>query len=164
MEVNLSLEKPDISLNLDKKFNIFGNTFSLFTIIVFVILILLLLKFFFYGSEDVQTEENFGNHEKIKAYNFNTSWCGYSIQFQPEWNKFMEKANELNIEIYDVKCDNNDNESLCKQYGNMVLPGQDEEVLRGFPTVVFTVPDKQYPIVYNGSRDVNSLVEFTKSL
>ena len=45
----------------------------------------------------------------IKVYNFNTSWCGYSVRFQPEWKKFEEEINSINnlsIQAFDIKCDN----------------------------------------------------------
>lgn len=83
----------------------------------------------------LKKKENFGDvNGKTKVYNFNTSWCGWSKKFQPEWNKFqdMVKSNP-NVEAHDIKCDDESNESMCKEYN-----------VPGYPYVV---------IEHNGERD-----------
>tara|TARA_B110000879_G_C10812160_1_gene370805 strand:+ start:40 stop:477 length:438 start_codon:yes stop_codon:yes gene_type:complete len=69
------------------------------------------------------------SNDKIKAYNFNTSWCGFSKDFQPNWNTFSKNNNDSNVDIIDVKCDddsNQDSKRLCQKYP-----------VRGYPTILF---------------------------
>lgn len=99
------------------------------------------------------TQEN----SKIKIYNFNTEWCGYSKRFQPVWDDFSSKVNSQsisglsNVEAIDVKCDNPANKQLCEEYK-----------IPGFPSVLAVKDGKQ--VDFNGDRTTNSLVEFVKSL
>lgn len=151
-----------LEVDLGQKFNILGVKVSLFTIIVLVVLSLLICRMCF---KKYQTEEKFSSHEHmIKAYNFNTSWCGYSVKFQDEWNKFTSAAGEVGVVAHDIKCDNDENNEICKKYGEMYLPEADEPVVTGFPTVVFEVPGQEHPIVYPGNRTSDGLIEFSKSL
>lgn len=88
--------------------------------------------------------------KSIKFYNFNTTWCGWSKKFQPEWDKFtaMVKSNpKLNsiIDVQDVKCDNDANKQLCI----------DNDV-QGYPTVIINVNGKSTD--YDGPRTVDGLM------
>ena len=83
-------------------------------------------------------------------YNFNTTWCGYSVRFQPIWDEFTEKNKDLNINIIDVKCDDSNNEDLCNLYP-----------VEGFPTVLKVKGDEVVP--YTGPRTVEGLEEFSKN-
>lgn len=89
-----------------------------------------------------------------KIYNFNTSWCGYSVRFQPEWNNVMKRINNdkeiSNAKAYDVKCDQEENEELCAKYG-----------IEGFPTVVLEKGDRR--IMYNGPRTADAIIEQFKN-
>ena len=89
--------------------------------------------------------------KSIKVYNFNTSWCGWSKKFQPEWDLFMSKINSdpiLNnlVEVKDIKCDNDDNKQLCI----------DNEVY-GYPTVIINVDGKGTK--YEGPRTSDDLMD-----
>jgi thiol-disulfide isomerase/thioredoxin len=84
---------------------------------------------------------------KTKIYNFNTSWCGYSVRFQPIWDKFMKENTNTNINIIDVKCDDKKNSDLCKKYD-----------VPGYPTVVKDGPNGVE--IYEGSRTIEGLKEF----
>ena len=60
-----------------------------------------------------EKKEKFANvaNTKLKIFNFNTDWCGWSKRFQPEWDKFTQAVkadSKLNnkVEVFDVKCDN----------------------------------------------------------
>lgn len=92
----------------------------------------------------------------ITISNFNTEWCGWSKRFQPEWDTFSA-SNELkqktNITVRDIKCDNKNNDIICKQY---------EDTIPGFPSVVVEVDGKR--TLYNGERTSTALIEFIKSL
>ena len=92
----------------------------------------------------------------ITITNFNTEWCGWSKRFQPEWDTFS-KSNELkqktNITVRDIKCDNKNNDIICKQY---------EEDIPGFPSVVIEIDGKR--TLYDGDRTSVALIEFIKNL
>jgi thiol-disulfide isomerase/thioredoxin len=92
---------------------------------------------------------------KIKVYNFNTSWCGWSTRFQPEWKKFENEINKKgdlsHVEAHDIKCDNPANDYLCKEYE-----------VAGFPTVIIETAGKRG--VYKGPRDSKDLIETLKEL
>jgi thiol-disulfide isomerase/thioredoxin len=164
----------EVSIDLNQKFNIMGFKFSLFTIIVFIILTYLIFtscfESFTFGklikSDPFESIENehFTNEETIHAYNFNTEWCGYSIKFQPIWKEFMDKTKNLNIVVHDIKCDQEKNQEICKKYSETYLPGEKEPVLTGYPTILFTKPGSEYPIVYEQDRNAEALVEFTNKL
>jgi thiol-disulfide isomerase/thioredoxin len=136
------------------------------SIITWVMIIGLILYFYFFihledssnTSEEpvdkqvpVEEKENFVEvKEPIKVYNFNTEWCGYSVRFQPEWNKFMTRIN-TNKEIadviaYDIKCDKEENEKICAEYQ-----------IEGFPTVLLEKGGDRK--VYQGERSAEALIE-----
>ena len=91
----------------------------------------------------------------IKVYNFNTSWCGWSTRFQPEWKKFENeisaKGDLSHVQAYDIKCDNPANDNICKEYE-----------VAGFPTVIIEAAGKRG--VYKGPRDSKDLLETVKAL
>ena len=88
------------------------------------------------------TDEN-----TIVILNFNTSWCGHSTKFQPIWDEFTDSLNYIpnkNIKAFDIKCDDNKNEALCKQFN-----------VEGFPSVIIVRNNDIIP--YNGPRSVVNL-------
>ena len=93
--------------------------------------------------------------DDVKVYNFNTSWCGWSVKFQPEWKKFeneVKKSPELSkIKAFDVKCDKPENEEMCKNFE-----------VNGFPTVIIESSGRRG--VYKGPRESKDLVETVKDL
>jgi thioredoxin-like negative regulator of GroEL len=98
--------------------------------------------------------QSISQDKKIKIYNFNTSRCGWSVKFQPEWNKFQHAVNSdptlsSRMEAVDVKCDS-DNE-LCNKFN-----------IRGFPHVLADYGDRVTD--YEGQRTKESLLEFASSL
>jgi len=99
-------------------------------------------------SESNKTEKvvRFKNNQKT-IYNFNTSWCSYSVKFQPIWDKFSKIVENTNINTFDVKCDNSDNEELCNKYK-----------ISGYPSIV--IVDNDNVINYNGPRTVEDLISF----
>jgi len=103
------------------------------------------------SSAKQEVKEKFSEtNNKVKVYNFNTEWCGYSIRFQPEWNKFeaevKAKNNLANVKAYDVKCDDPKNEKMCMDYE-----------VPGFPTVIIEKGNTRK--VYDGPRTAQSLIE-----
>ena len=122
------------------------------------ILILIGLLYYWYinninnnniNNNDMQ---NIENNNKIKVYNFNTKWCGWSQKFQPEWDIFSKQVISdpmlANIEAYDIKCD--DNQNMCDEYK-----------VPGFPYVVIESDNNKIP--YSGSRKSNDLITFIKN-
>lgn len=116
-----------------------------------MIIVVIVLFFFMNNDEEKFSEENKTEKEinvkknnKIKVYNFNTLWCGYSRQFQPNWDKFADINDDSEVEIKDVKCDNQTNKELCGKYS-----------IPGFPTVLFVKGDKIAE--YSGDRSVEDL-------
>ena len=96
-------------------------------------------------------KEGFTNtdSESVSVYNFNTSWCGYSKKFQPTWEEFCDKVKDDNIKTYDIKCDddsNDTNNELCKKYN-----------IRAYPTVII-VRNTDFK-TYDGPRTVDDLVK-----
>ena len=90
--------------------------------------------------------EKFTQNNKTKVFNFNTLWCGWSKKFQPEWDKFSESVkNNPNIETIDVKCDNPDNEQMCKDYN-----------VPGFPYVIIEKDNVKTP--YEGPRTAEAML------
>ena len=88
---------------------------------------------------------------KIKVFNFNTSWCGWSRRFQPEWEEFCKRVKSdptlSHIDALDVKCDDDKNESMCEKYQ-----------VPGYPFIVVEIDSKRTQ--YNGERTVDALVKY----
>ena len=104
--------------------------------------------------------ESFANSNKkgakdVKVYNFNTSWCGWSVRFQPEWTKFQNAIKNDpsldNVHVFDVKCDDPANEAKCKEFE-----------VQGFPTVIIETDGQR--VVYKGPRESKDLIETVKDL
>ena len=124
---------------------------------------LLVIIYLFISTQDFTTcsniKDNFSNSENknsniIKVYNFNTSWCGYSVRFQPEWEKFQKEIDSIDnlyIQAFDIKCDNTNNEQMCTDYE-----------IPGFPTVIIEKNGEKNN--YNGPRTANAIIETIKNL
>ena len=89
------------------------------------------------------------SNNKIKVYNFNTLWCSISRDFQDNWDEFSKKNKSDNVDIIDVKCDNDKFKDLCKKYP-----------VPGYPTVLFVKGDKVAE--YQGDRTPKDLAETLK--
>lgn len=100
----------------------------------------------------METKENFSN---IKVFNFNTSWCGWSKKFQSEWDDFSNRVNSdsrlSHVEAIDIKCDDEKNESICKEYE-----------VPGYPYVIVETNGER--IKYTGERTADDLVQYVLNL
>ena len=135
--------------------------FSLKNLLLLIVLVVVIYLFIY--TEDFSTCSNIKdtfsnsankNSNLIKVYNFNTSWCGYSVRFQPEWEKFqreIESIDNLNIEAFDIKCDNTNNKQMCDDYE-----------IPGFPSVIIEKDGEK--INYNGPRTATAIIEAIKNL
>lgn len=89
---------------------------------------------------------------KITVYNYNTSWCKYSVMFAPEWSKFETLVESLpNITAIDIKCDDEANKEMCDKSG-----------VPGFPSIVIIKDDTK--IDYSGPRNAEAILEFINNL
>jgi thiol-disulfide isomerase/thioredoxin len=97
------------------------------------------------------SKEGFANaQDEIKIYNFNTEWCGWSKRFQPEWDEFSKNVSG-GVKAIDVKCDDDKNQQLCKEFE-----------VPGFPSVIAMVNGKRHE--YRGERTAKALKEFVANL
>jgi hypothetical protein len=97
--------------------------------------------------------------QKFKFFNFNTSWCGWSKRFQPEWDNLVNKINTDNsdisktikdtVEFLDVKCDKNENIELCNRYD-----------IPGYPFVLIENVNSGEKFVYNNERTADEMYKF----
>lgn len=108
------------------------------------------------GSENDQSKDSQDSQQiqtTTKLYNFNTSWCGHSVNFQPIWDEFSKETNLIsNLEALDVKCDNEDGEEICDEYN-----------VKGFPTIILEKYDEKgepIRITFTGERTLESLTQF----
>jgi thiol-disulfide isomerase/thioredoxin len=112
-------------------------------VISFIVMYILLNK----NENKNKKTENFTQNNKTKVFNFNTLWCGWSKRFQPEWDKFSESVKDNpNIEAIDVKCDNEENEEMCKSYN-----------VPGFPCII--IEKNNTKTQYNGPRTAEAILE-----
>lgn len=124
-------------------------------------IIIVIIGFILYNNSYPITEQ-FKENDKmiIKVFNFNTEWCGWSKKLQPEWDKFTKIIidNKLNhIIAYDIKCDNNSNSNMCKDYD-----------VPGYPYIVIekmtNAESKPERIIYDQERTADSLLSYIQNL
>ena len=122
-----------------------------------VILAVIAVSYYVYMNNN---KENFTSDRKIRVYNFNTKWCGWSKKFQPEWNKFTAAINSLDnkdeYEVKDIKCDDIENDAnlkaLTKKYK-----------VQGYPHIVIENTDGNM-MPYKGERMAEELYNTVKDL
>jgi thiol-disulfide isomerase/thioredoxin len=102
-------------------------------------------------NSDVPQEKPKINKNYPTIYNFNTSWCKYSQDFQIIWNEFTEKMKNEKINIIDIKCDNPKYKEFCSKYE-----------IYGYPTILAEKNNKIIPFTSN--RTVNDLINFSKKI
>lgn len=116
---------------------------------VWLIVICIIVFSCYHTTRSVKINENLTQDEKVKVYNFNTSWCGYSQRFQPEWDKFSERVKSdtklSHVTALDIKCDDDSNKSMCENYQ-----------VPGYPFVVIENGDKR--INYDGERTADAII------
>lgn len=103
-------------------------------------------------DEDVgkSTEGFSGNKPTCVLYY--ATWCGYSRDFLPQWEKFEEYAKKnLNVVPKSVLCEG-DEESKCNHEG-----------VRGYPTVIIYLPDGK-KVQYEGNRTAEDLIQWCQKV
>ncbi|KAE9347376.1 Protein disulfide-isomerase [Phytophthora rubi] len=99
-----------------------------------------------------QFQERVIDNEKDVLLEFYAPWCGHCKSLAPKYEELAEKFADVDS-IMIAKMDATANE--------IDHAGVD---VRGFPTIIFfRAKDKQNPIVYEGSRDVEGFTEFLKT-
>jgi thiol-disulfide isomerase/thioredoxin len=122
-------------------------------LIIFVIILFFVILYFWINQKKNDNNIKNNNQNKIKIYNFNTKWCGWSQKFQPEWDSFMNQLQDdptlSYIDAYDIKCDDNNNSSMCKKYN-----------VPGFPYVV--IDNNGEYLEYDGDRSATHILKYIK--
>lgn len=121
-------------------------------VILSIVLIYFVYNYFTKTTEELSDIENVQEVEdEMKVYNFNTSWCKYSVMFAPEWTKFEDLvSSNPRIRALDVKCDDDKNEGICNNYN-----------VPGFPSVVIEYNNNVE--LYEGERSAEALLKYVES-
>ena len=121
-------------------------------IILFLVSLIVIMLFYKLKRgtkvQSIQKIVNYSNDDKTpKLINFNASWCYWSQKLQPTWDKLTEEMNGKDIDILDIKCDEDKNTDLCRRYE-----------IEGFPTIKLIVGNNV--IDYNGDRSLDDFSKF----
>ena len=120
----------------------------IFIIIIFLIIFLFNIKECF-DSKPEPFNQYKKPSKKIKIYNFNTKWCGWSKKFQPEFDKLQNTLkNNSNITAIDVKCDDSKNKQMCA-----------DNKVPGYPYILIDVNGEK-KIAYEGTRTADAILEY----
>jgi thiol-disulfide isomerase/thioredoxin len=108
------------------------------------------------STNNADDSGNNSNDKIIKIYNFNTEWCVHSKDFQPIWDEFSFKTNNLaNFEALDVKCDNEDGNDICDEYK-----------VKAFPSIILEKNDENGELIripFDNERTLENLQNFRDS-
>ena len=100
------------------------------------------------GNNEIGNNENEtrNNENEIIIYNFNTTWCSHSKNFEPIWNKFSNLLKQYNnVKAIDVKCDLNENINFCSKFNVQTVP-------------MIVISRNNKLTTYNGPRKVEALI------
>ncbi|AYV79770.1 MAG: hypothetical protein Faunusvirus48_5 [Faunusvirus sp.] len=115
-------------------------------VLIVLAIIILSCSCLYLTSANVERLDN----SKPSIINFNTSWCGHSRNFVPIWTDFAASMSGKNINVTDIKCDEEKNADTCNKYA-----------ISGYPTVKLINGSQQY--LYSGPRTVEGLTDFVKN-
>ena len=119
-------------------------------VIVVAILSLVLVISFVYRKRVFGATENFAQQKAVLTW-YMADWCGHCKNMKPVWEEFAKKVDASKVELKVVK----DGEAGAKEA--IAAAGVD-----GFPTIHFQKAGETKPIVYNGARTVEGLMEFVQ--
>ena len=123
-------------------------------IIVFLIIIILVMLYYKLStsrkSQNVKSITNFSNTDKTpKIINFNASWCYWSQKLQPIWDSFALNMKGKDIDVIDMKCDDDKNTELCNRYE-----------IEGYPTIKLISGNSV--IDFTADRTLDELMKFVE--
>ena len=142
---------------------------NLYYYIIAVIVLLLILPSFdlsflnpyipsFFKMENFNSN-NSSSNKKIVFVSYTADWCPHCVEFKEKaYGKISNYfANSQNIKITNVDCTNDNSGKTRTPAGNAI---------DGFPTLVInTYQDgKMSEIMYDGSRDADSIIQYLKGL
>jgi thiol-disulfide isomerase/thioredoxin len=105
-----------------------------------------------------KSKESFDEKSKIKIYNFNTSWCGWSKRLEPDWQKFYDSADKNLFNVINVKCDD-------EKDPNYALCSDNKYDIQGFPTIIADKGTKLINYKENGTpRTAEELLKWANTL
>jgi hypothetical protein len=103
-------------------------------------------------------KEHFTSDRKVRAYNFNTTWCGWSKNFQPEWDNFskmMHSKVDNAYDVKDIKCDDIESKPELKEMAKKYK-------VIGYPHIAIDVDGNIS--AYKGERNAKALYEYVNNL
>ena len=102
---------------------------------------------------------NSSSNKKIVFIAYTADWCPHCVEFKEKtYGKLVDYfANSSNIKITNVDCTNDNSGKTKTPAGNAI---------ESFPTLVInTYQDgKMNEIMYDGSRDAESIIQYLKGL
>ena len=91
------------------------------------------------------------NNNMTKVYNFNLKNCKYAMEFNPEWNTFINSIKSSdNIQVFNINCNDKKNKDLLKKYN-----------INRSPCIMIENNNKIN--FYNGERTARSLKSYLRS-
>eukprot|EP01062_Namystynia_karyoxenos_P009955 TRINITY_DN1351_c0_g3_i1.p1 TRINITY_DN1351_c0_g3~~TRINITY_DN1351_c0_g3_i1.p1 ORF type:complete len:224 (+),score=124.23 TRINITY_DN1351_c0_g3_i1:89-673(+) len=92
---------------------------------------------------------NSGKNAFIKYF---APWCGHCKRMKPDWDKLMgEFETSSSVIVADVDCTSDGGKPIC-----------DEKGVQGFPTIKYYKDGDTKGADYNGGREFDALLKFTK--
>ena len=99
------------------------------------------------------------SNKKIIFTSYTADWCPHCVDFKEKtYGKLVDYfANSPNIKITNVDCTNDNSGKTRTSAGNQ---------LDGFPTLVINTYEngKMSEMIYDGSRDADSIIQYLKGL
>jgi thioredoxin-like negative regulator of GroEL len=105
------------------------------------------------ASQENAAKQSTGKVDKTnEIVLYYATWCGYSKQFLPEWEKFVEyaKHNMPQLKVTGMRCEDG-NEAICMQKG-----------VEGYPMVILYMWDGR-EVTFKGDRTKEALVTFVSN-
>jgi len=139
-----------------------SNTMKLMS--VFFVLFIILFSYCLFNrktllklqnnKEDISNNEFFNNMQKVRVNMYYVDWCPHCVSTKPEFNKFMQKYNNENIngklvKINMINCTDDSSEA-------------EKEGVTGYPTIRYTVNGIDSD--FNGERSEKGFLNYLKHL
>lgn len=96
----------------------------------------------------------------IEGTLYYATWCGHCHEFEPQWDKFSEKINNIGGSVNGVNIKTHKMEDSRIKEGDAKINGKK---IRGYPTVKISIIDKKgkrTEFEYNGKRNADDLYNY----